>query len=201
MRSKGFAAAVFAVGMAACSAQVAPPAAPTMESEIAATEHGGVRREAVTIRATVEDVDQKSRRVRLIGADGSRETITLGDEVRNFAQIRKGDEVVVVYYQAAAFDVLAKDAAGAPAQMAEGLAAAEAGQMPGAAAAAAMTMVVEVLGLDPDRSTASIRTPEGETLTINIRNPAVFEKAKVGDRVEIAVLEAIAIDVRRADDN
>ena len=192
---------VCATALSACAAQVATPAAPTVDTKIAETKKGGVRSQAVTIRATVAKVDQKSRKVGLVGFDGTRETITVGPEVKNLDQIRKGDEVVVTYFQAAAFDVLAKGEKKAPSTATAGIVTAERGEMPGGLAAEVQTLVVDVLKLDPEKSTATIRGPEGNVTTIDIRNPVVFEKVKVGDKVEVTLAEAMAVDVQRAAGN
>ena len=183
------------LGLSACSTQVAKPAAPTVENEIAATEKGGVRSQAVTIRATVEKVDPKSRRVSLVGFDGTRETLTVSPAVQNLPQVRKGDEVVVTYYQAAAFEVLAKGEKRDPATVAAGIGAAPLGAMPAGVAADVTTLVVDVVRLDPEKRTAVVRGPEGGIVSLDIRNPVVFEKVKVGDRVEIVLAEAVAIAV------
>lgn len=184
--------------LSACSAQVDKPAAPTVETSVEATKKGGIRTKAITIRAKVEKVDQKSRKVSLLGFDGTRETLRVGDDVKNLAQVRKGDEVVVTYYQAAAFEVLAKGEKKADPSAVAGIATAEPGEMPGGVAAQVTTLVVDVLKLDPENSTATIRGPEGDTLTIDIRNPVVFDKVKVGDRVEVTLAEAMAVDVQGA---
>lgn len=190
---------VFCAGaLSACSAQVQSAPPPTVQSETAATATGGIRRQAVTIRATVAKVDQKNRKVSLVGFDGTRETIAVGDEVKNLAQVRKGDTVTVTYYQSAAFDVLKKGEKREPGSLTEAAAAAEPGAMPGGIEAQQIKVVVDVLRLDPEKSTAVVRGPEGNTVSVDIRNPAVFQKVKVGDRVEVTLTEALAIDVTPA---
>ena len=136
-------------------------------------EKGGVRRQAVTIRAKVEKIDQKSRKVTLLGYDGARETITVGDQVKNLPQVKKGDEVVVTYYQAVAFDVLPKGAKAEAPSVATGVATAAEGEMPGGLAAEVTTLVVDVVKLDRTKSTAVVRGPEGNTVSLDIQNPAV----------------------------
>lgn len=190
-----------AVGAAACAQSVAKPAAPTVEESMGATAKGGERSKTVTIRATVEKVDQKNRRVTLKGFDGTTETVAVGDEVRNLPQVKKGDEVVVTYYQSAAFEVLKKGDERPAASAAAGLGRAEEGEKPGGMAARVVTVVAEVVRLDRDNSTATLRGPEGNLTTVFVQNPAAFEKAKVGDTVEITLTEAMAIDVQPAPAN
>lgn len=186
--------------LSACSTSVPPPAPPTVDVGVAATEKGGERHKEVTIRATVEKIDVGNRKVTLRGFDGARETIKVGDEVRNLARVRKGDEVVVTYYRSVAFEVVPHRAEMPPASGVEAMARAKEGEKPGAASATAVTMVADVLKLDPGNRTAVLRGADGDTATVNVENPVAFEKVKVGDRVEITLTEAMAIDVRPASD-
>ena len=54
---------------------------------------GGLEGELVVITATVKAIDKKSRVVTLQSTDGKVAKIKCGPEVRNFDQIRVGDEV------------------------------------------------------------------------------------------------------------
>ena len=62
-----------------------------------------------TIRATVEDIDPATRTVTLKGEGGKTVDVELGDEVRNFDQIKKGDQVTVKYYQSIALGLRKSD--------------------------------------------------------------------------------------------
>ena len=57
------------------------------------------------ISATVTGVDPKTRMIELRGKDGQTGSFEAGPEVKNFAQIRKGDKVDVVYAEALAVEV------------------------------------------------------------------------------------------------
>ena len=184
--------------LSACSASVAPPAAPTVEVGTTSTAKGGGRERAVTIRATVVKVDQESRKVTMKGFDGTTETVQVGDQVRNLAQVKKGDEVVVTYYQSVAFEVLKKGETRPAAAAGEGVARAEEGEKPGGIAARVVTIVADVVRLDREKQTAVLRGPEGNLSTVDVQNPAAFDKVKAGDRVEITLTEAVAIDVQPA---
>lgn len=186
------------LALSACSTAVAPPPAPVVSEEISPTATGGERQQKVVVQATVEKIDLKNRRVTLLGYDGTKETIDVGDEVRNLEQVKKGDQVVVTYYQSVAFDVLKHGAPQPQAEAANVVGAARAGDKPAAIDATMATIVVDVLKLDRKSSTASIRGPDGEVATVVVKNPAVFDKVKVGDRVEILLTSAVAIDVQPA---
>src|SRR4051812_10110913 len=66
------------------------PAGPSMarekEAAVAAQLNG---------KATVESVDMATRHVLLRNEDGSLQTITVGPEVRNLAQVKAGDRVLI----------------------------------------------------------------------------------------------------------
>ena len=51
----------------------------------------------------MKKIDYKTRMVTLVGADGEPFTIKAGDEVKNLAQVKVGDEVVATYYQSIAY--------------------------------------------------------------------------------------------------
>jgi len=61
-----------------------------------------------------------------------------------------------------------------------------------------MTIVADIVKLDRQHNTAVLRGPEGNLTTVDVANPANFDKVKVGDRVEITLTEALAIDVQPA---
>lgn len=187
--------------LSACSSSVAPPAAPTIEAGTIATEKGGGREQAVTISATVEKVDVKARKVTLKGYDGTTETVKVGDEVRNLDQVKRGDAVVVTYYHSVAFEVLKPGEKRPVSTAGEGLARAEKGERPGGVAASVVTVVAEIVKLDRKNSTAVLKGPEGNLTTVNVENPANFDKVKVGDKVEITLTEAMAVDVQPAPKN
>lgn len=191
-------AALSALLATACSTKTAPPPPPTVTSAMGATEKGGIRQQEVTVVAIVEKVDMKNRLVTLRGPDGTTETLRVPQETRNLAQVKKGDEVIATYYQSAAFEVVKKSDAKLGVTAEEGGARAGLGEKPGAIGARVVTIVADVVKLDKETKQAVLKGPEGETKTVNVYNPAAFEKVKVGDRVEIRLTEAVAIDVQPA---
>lgn len=182
--------------VAACSTEKELPPPPTVTTAMGETTKGGVRQREVTVRAIVEKVDVKERLVTLLAPDGSTETIRVPDVARNLSQLKKGDEVIASYYQSAAFEVIKKSDAKLGVTAEEGAARAPLGDKPGAIGARVITIVADVVKLDAEAKQAVLRGPEGKTVTVNVYNPAAFEKVKVGDRVEIKITEALGIDVQ-----
>jgi hypothetical protein len=191
-------AACAAFTLSACSGTVAKPPAPTVEESATSTPKGGGRQRTITMYATVQNVDAGKRKVTLKGFDGTTETIKVGDEVRNLPQVKKGDNVVVTYYQSAAFEVLKKGDKRPAASLAEGAGRAKEGEMPGALGASVVTVVADIVKLDREGRTATLKGPEGNLFSVDVQNPDNFDKVKVGDKVEITLTEAVAIDVQPA---
>ena len=187
------------LALGACSTEKdAPPPAPVVSKSTSSTPKGGSRSQEVTIAATVVKIDQAERLVTLRGPDGATETIRVSDKVRNLPQVKKGDQVLVTYYQSVAFEVVKPGDAKLGVTGAEGLARAEVGAQPGGVAARVVTIVADIAKLDRKNQQAVLRGPKGETMTVDVQNPDNFDKVKVGDRVEITLTEAIAIDVQPA---
>jgi len=183
---------------AACAAKTATPPGPTMTSSTTSTEKGGSRQNVIELRATVEKVDVKNRLVTLRGPDGNKQTIAVGEEVRNLPQLERGDQVIVTYYQAVAFQVLEPGTAEPDVTGGHAAVRAEPGEKPGGMAARVVTLVADVVSLNREAEQAVLRGPEGDILTVHVQNPENFDKVKIGDTVAIRVTEALAIDVEPA---
>jgi len=191
-------AACSAMVLSACSSSVAKPAAPTVEESTTSTSKGAARQRTITVQATVEKVNLDKRKVTIKGFDGTTETINVGDEVRNLPQVKKGDVVVVTYYQSVAFEVLKKGDERPAAAAVEGVGRAKEGEKPGAVGASVVTVVADVVKLDREGRSATLRGPEGNLFSVDVQNPDNFDKVKVGDKVEITLTEAVAVDVQPA---
>jgi Cu/Ag efflux protein CusF len=153
---------------------------------------------AATMTATVEKVDLKSRRVTLRGPDGTSQTIKVPDEVRNLPQVKKGDVVVVSYYESVAYEVRKKGTAEPGVAVASEGARAEPGQKPAAVGATAVTITATITGIDKKNGTVTVTGPDGESATVKAKNPANLDLIKTGDLVDITYSEALAIAVEPA---
>jgi hypothetical protein len=69
------------------------------------------------IRAVIDSVDPATRQVLLRGSQDGMVAVTAGPEVRNFGQLKPGDEVVVTYREALAAELAKPGSSAPPAQM------------------------------------------------------------------------------------
>jgi hypothetical protein len=150
----------------------------------------------VSTSATVTAIDMNTRLVTLKGPDGGSLTIRAGKEVVNLPQVKVGDEVVVSYAQALAVR-MAKPGEVRD-EVAQGIARAVPGSMPGAVEVLERTVTAKILELNKALETASLQLPDGDVRIVKVQDPANLEKVKVGDTIVITFTEAMAISVEKA---
>jgi hypothetical protein len=148
--------------------------------------------------ATVESVDQAARAAVLRLPNGELRTVRPGPEVRNFAQIRPGSQVVVSYTEALAVAIAKADGA-PPVAAVEGAARAPVGAQPGAAEARAVRVRVKVETIDLRNNRVGIVNPAGQQRVVTVRNPAMqrfIRTLRVGEEVDVTFTEILTITVR-----
>lgn len=156
---------------------------------------GTVSENLVSATATVKAIDQKTRQVTLQRADGSLIKFRAGEEVRNLAQVEVGDEVRADYYESLAYEVRKPGEAAPGGSMADVAARAALGEKPAGIASRATTMTATIAEIDKSAQTVTLRSPDGELLTVKARNPDNLNRVSVGDLVDITYTEALAISV------
>lgn len=198
-----FIGAVCLTSLAACSAErkPVPPAPASAAAGTTALTPGGAPIEAVnqvTITATVVAIDHKKRLVTLKGPEGKTETFRADDRVKNLPQVRKGDIVVVTYYESIAVRLRKPGAAAPGVTSAEGLETAAPGQMPAGVGARTVTVTATVQKIDRKKQTVTLKGPRGKMVTVAVRDPNNLAKVQEGDLVEVTYTEALAIAVEKA---
>lgn len=201
MRTRTWMVAATVAGMTAvagCSATSKQTPPPPVAAALVAEKPGAVvEEEVVSLAATVVKVDQKRRVVTLRDADGKVFAVKVGDEVRNLAQVRKGDQVVATYYESLAL-TLKKPGEATPGLDTDLVAdRAAPGEKPAGAVATQTTLTATVVGINKKKGTITLKGPEGKTKTITARDPKRLEPVKVGDLIEATYTEAVAIAVEK----
>jgi len=154
--------------------------------------------QTVEAEATVTAIDLNTRMVTLKAADGTENTLHVDERARNLGQVKVGDVVKVAYTQALAWKMSKSTKAGPTAEVEEAAARAKQGEKPGAAAARRISVTATIEAIDLDNGTVTLKGPQGNSRTIKARNPANLKKVKVGDLVDIAYTEAVALKVEPA---
>ena len=149
--------------------------------------------------ATVEAVDQSTRMVTLKGPKGNSITFKAGDQVRNLAQVKVGDDVKFAYYESLAVRVLKKGEAFPTASESSAMARANKGQMPAGVVGNETTANATITAIDKKAKTVTLQGEDGKSVTVTPLHPERLKEVKVGDRLVLTYTEAVAVKVERAE--
>ena len=150
----------------------------------------------VTTTATVEEIDKAKRTVTLKGEGGKTFEVKAGENVKNFDQIKKGDQVKAAYYQSAAISI--RKPGDPPAQTGEKetVLAPEAGETPGKVVIKTVQAAATVEKIDNEKREVTLKGPEGKSKTIKVKDESKdLDRIQTGDQVVVRYTEALAIKV------
>ncbi len=185
--------------LAACETTPAPTPAPQPAPPQAA-----VVSDEITLNAIVETVDRTKREVLLRGQDGAQSgrlvTVRVGRQVQNFNQIRSGDRVTVRYMVAVAAAIAPATSAGTRPTATVAAMRAAPGERPAGAVGDLVRVRVRITDIDRATNTVSFVGPRNIPRTVRVKRPemqALLRNLNVGDQVDIAFEEALAVSVER----
>ena len=149
----------------------------------------------VDVSATITAIDKKSRAVTLKGPEGREKTVTAGPEVKNFDQLKIGDQVDLQYVEALVLELKKGNTAvvGRTEQAAAGAAAP--GSKPGAAVGRKVTVVGEVTEVNAATQTVTVRGPQ-RTIDLPVQDSEQFKLIAKGDKIQATYTEAMAVTVK-----
>jgi hypothetical protein len=149
------------------------------------------------LTGTITSIDAATREVTLKGTDGKETVIACGPEVKNFDQLRVGDAVEMESTQALALE-LKKGSTAEISRTVEGaVASAAPGATPAGVGGVRVRIVAEVMALDPETQTVTLRGPV-RIIDLRVDDPEQFKLIAVGDRIEGTYVEALAVAVTPA---
>jgi hypothetical protein len=184
-------AAVLMMGTSAVMAQNKPQAVVAVETA------PGVLKvaEGVQFQGKFKSVDPKTRQVVIVGPNGNEFKTVLGDEVKNFNQIKVGDIVTLTHVEILVADIKKPSKVEIRERIeTEKAARAKLGDKPAAAIERQVTVVADVTAVDEKKGTLTLRGAT-RTLDLKVKDPKVLKGVKVGTQVEATVTEIIAIEV------
>ena len=159
--------------------------------------------QTTTMNAVVETVDPVSRELLLRGNGGSQSgallSMVVSPRVTRLSEVRPGDRVTVVYYQALAAQVV--NVFSPRSQPFEGVTVdrREMADRPGGEVTRVRSGRVVITAVDPATNTVSFVTPAKQVRTVTSYNPRVqslIQRLRVGDQVDIVYEEALAISIQ-----
>jgi hypothetical protein len=151
----------------------------------------------VQIRAKVVELDMAHRLATLKGPKGNVVTLEVPAEVKNFDQMRVGDDVVVRYIAAVAARLEPASKSGIRERVESTTAATAApGALPGVGAQRTVQVLAVIQAIDRTAGTVTLRGAK-RTVTIAVPEGVDIRKLKVGDEVRAEMTEAIVLNVER----
>lgn len=204
MKNQRFAinAAALAVAavLAACSGNptpsvaAAPPPPPATQAAAPQEKPGAIEGELIVMNATVKAIDKKNRVVTLKHPDGKITKVKCGPEVRNFQQIRVGDDVKAQFLESAEIFVTGADKP--VAEHESEVKRAPLGSKPGVVAVDAVEVKATVQAIDYQSRDVTLQGPEGKVMKVKA-GPEVkrLNEVKQGDTVVIRLTRAVSIQV------
>ncbi len=152
---------------------------------------------AVKVSALVTAIDAATRTLTLKAPKGEMIELVAGDEVKNFEQIKVGDEVVVTYMRGLTMQVSKGGGVRERTESTDAVRAAP-GEKPAGAVGRQVTIVADVVDVDQKNKTISLKGPKGNVVVLDVQNPDHFKVVKKGDQVVADFVEAVAVSVEPA---
>ena len=148
---------------------------------------------AATI-STVQEIDQETRKVTLRDPEGNLTTFTAGPEVRNLAQVNKGDIVLMEYFEGFAYVVEPATSSVRARIDTTGVARADLGEKPGASITDTVDVIAVVEKIDPETRVVTLKGAQ-RTVTLKAADDVDLSAVKAGDEVHARFVESFAVSV------
>lgn len=146
------------------------------------------------LTATISAINAATREISIKGSGGGEMTFTVAPEVRNFEQMKAGDQVDMVTTEE--LTVVVTNVPGQPERKdTVDVARAAAGEKPGLVVVKRTTGVAVIDAIDYEKRTATLRGPERTVVLEATAEAKNFHEAKVGDSVLIDYVQTILISV------
>jgi len=153
--------------------------------------------DTVKMTATITAIDKATRDITLKGPQGKEVVLTAGPDVKNFDQLKVGDQVTAQYVEALTLELKKGGGLVVARTEKDGAASAKPGEKPAGAVGRQVTIVADVVDVNAAKQSITLRGPQ-RTVELLIRDPAQFKLVAKGDQVEAQYTQAFAIAVEPA---
>ena len=154
----------------------------------------GVVIDTVTTTATVQSVNAADRTVVLLHPDGTQTTYECGPDVRNFSQIKAGDQVTATMAEELAIALIKGDVPPA-AGTASAIVRAPLGAKPGGKIVDTVGFTARVVSVSVVNRTVTLQMADGTNKTIAVGRDINLANVNPGDHVGVRITRAFAIAV------
>jgi Cu/Ag efflux protein CusF len=157
-----------------------------------------VMAERMSATLTVEKIDMKKRKLTLKDEQGHTMKLDVPKDVKNLESIKEGDKINVDYYSSLALSLRKGEQGKTPSASETVAAERTAAKLPGGIVARQVQATVEVVDVDTQNNSVTVKTPAGEQDTIKVTDKQMQQQLaniKPGDRIQAKYQEAVAIRV------
>ncbi len=156
---------------------------------------GGVVLDAMSATATVQSINPADRTVVLKQADGTLTTYECGSEVRNFDQIKVGDQVTATVAESVAIGLMKGGGVPIGAGTSSAVVRAPLGAKPAGKMVDTVGFTAKVMSVDTQNRKVTLQTVDGQTQTVKVGPDINLANINPGDDVGVRVTRAFAIAV------
>jgi hypothetical protein len=147
-----------------------------------------------TVTATIVAIAPATRTVTLKERSGRVFEVEVGEEARNFDQLKVGDIVTMEYRKAMSLSLEKTNGPrSATQQLVEKRAAP--GEKPGGTIGREVTVIADVVSVNAKAKSVTLKGPQGNTVDVVVEDPEQMKNIRKGDQVKVVYTEAIAISV------
>ncbi len=152
--------------------------------------------EGVQFQGKFKSVDAKTRKVVVVGPEGREFEAILGDNIKNFNQIKVGDIVTLSITKVIVSDVKVVSNGIKEREEKQTFSRAQAGEKPAGIIEHQVRIVADVVAIE---AKTNIVTLKGPTKTVQVAvGPEIIKGIKVGNQIEAVITQNIAIQVTAA---
>jgi len=171
---------------------------PAMAAEMKAQDgSSGIKTETTSITSTVEKIDYQTRTVLLKGPKGDLVEMQVGEEARNFDQVKKGDLVTIENSQSVALEVQKAKGEQVTSETTT-VTRAKPGEKPAGTVKTTGIMTVRVEAINYATREATLKLADGSIMNITV-GPQVkrLDEVHKGDEVIVRYTTTVSISVKK----
>jgi Cu/Ag efflux protein CusF len=179
----------------AAVAMMARPALAQPQTSVEVTKGAGTATVTGTakVTATVVEIDPATRTVTLKDKKGHIVDVEVGEEARNFDQLKVGDVVTTEYREAMSLS-LSKTSGPRSASERTMEQRSAPGAKPGGTIGREITVMADVVAVNAKAKTVTLKGPHN-TVDVIVEDPEQMKNIRKGDQVQVVYTEAVAISV------
>jgi hypothetical protein len=158
----------------------------------------GVGTAAITnLRGTITAIDREKKTVTITGEQGRRVTLDV-HQPATLDAIKVGDPVVAKYMETVVIQAR-KAGTATPGVKAEAVRVpSKPGETPGGTVAREITVTATITAIDRASGTVTLRGPQGDVDTVQVKDRQMLQSLREGDLVEVSVAQALAVSLDRS---